>query len=137
MTSKRTAVITLAFSAVFASALLTGCSTTEAKDEAVVAEAPAPSESAPEPETEPEIAEAETAVSQCELDFQEAAAVPLSETNDDILAKTLRSCTSVPEWKSMLKNYPLVLGVSSVTQQEVDLSFELMCSNFGSGSTLC
>lgn len=115
--------------------LLTACSTQLADAEVATIEESAPVESESVPAPEPEATQPQ--VSQCELDFQEAAAVPLSQTNDHILAKTLSSCSSASEWKSTLEQYPLVLGVSSASQQEIDLSFELICSNFGSGSTIC
>lgn len=75
--------------------------------------------------------------SQCELDFQRAAEVPLAQSNDEVLSSTLTSCPSVDQWKEALREHPAVLGVDSVSDAEVDLSFEVLCANWGAEASLC
>lgn len=76
-------------------------------------------------------------VSQCELDFRRAAEVPAGHSNDEVLSSTLTSCSSVEHWKDTLREHPSVLGVASLSDAEVDLSFEVLCANWGTGAPLC
>ena len=59
--------------------------------------------------------------------FREAAAVPLSQTNDLEVEATLYACESVSEWWSAAKQYPNAFGASSYPDSDLGIYISVAC----------
>lgn len=72
----------------------------------------------------------------CEQAFRAAAAVPLSQDNNDEIRETTRACNGVDEWWEMLKKYPDVFGVTYLLDSEKGLYVGSACL-VGQGYPVC
>ena len=66
-------------------------------------------------------------LSSCERAMSAAANVPLSQTNDDEFAVTLRSCATVAEWRDALLRFPEAAGMTSMTSADVPPVLSAAC----------
>ena len=72
----------------------------------------------------------------CQQAFRIAAAVPLSQDNNDEIRETTMACSDVDEWWEMLKKYPDVFGVTYFLESEKGLYVGSACL-VGGSSPVC
>lgn len=72
----------------------------------------------------------------CEQAFRVAAAVPLSQENNDEIRETTQACSGVDEWWEMLQRYPDVFGVTYFLESEKGLYVGSACL-VGQNSPVC
>ena len=72
----------------------------------------------------------------CQQAFRIAAAVPLSQDNNDEIRETTMACRDVDEWWEMLKKYPDVFGVTYFLESEKGLYVGSACL-VGGSSPVC
>lgn len=69
------------------------------------------------------------AQSSCSRAMEDAAAVPLAETNDDEFLSTLTSCQTPDEWMRALKANPGALGLQNLTDADMATALQTACWN--------
>lgn len=70
----------------------------------------------------------------CVSAFEDAAAVPLDQTNDAEMIRTASDCTTVDEWSAGIARYPEALGMTRPpTQEELPVTLNSVC--FGNEDT--
>ena len=70
----------------------------------------------------------------CVSAFEAAAAVPLDQTNDAEMVRTVSDCTTVDEWSAGIERYPEALGMTRApTQAQLPMTLSNVC--FGNEST--
>jgi hypothetical protein len=70
----------------------------------------------------------------CVSAFEDAAAVPLDQTNDTEMVRTVSDCATVDEWSAGIARYPEALGMTRApTQAELPMTLSNVC--FGNEST--
>jgi hypothetical protein len=86
----------------------------------------APPEPSPAPEPTPKTERSSNLT--CSEAFREAAAVPLSQTNDREVTETLYACGSVDEWWANAKRFPDAFGATYYADSELSLYVSVACS---------
>lgn len=73
----------------------------------------------------------------CDDAMADAAAVPLSQINDDEFAVTVNDCLTADEWASALYRYPDALGLTNLTDFDVKITLETVCWNSPNTPAAC
>lgn len=70
---------------------------------------------------------------ECELAFEEAASVPLAQTNDVEMHQTVKRC-GLGEWLDGLDDYPDAIGLTNLSATEKFDILQLLCPSHAPGS---
>jgi hypothetical protein len=76
----------------------------------------------------------------CDDAMKTTAAVPFDQSNAALFEKTLTACGSLAEWTAALQKYPAVGAVPEITDQEVPLYLQIVCSQLpdhGDSNSIC